>query len=758
MLLLLAHQISLVQLSRLQAREKFEYPQTSSRLKAITQFMSIFFKERTILRASWMIAKIQPSYHLCFNVDIHTYRSIRRTHTSLLCRTQTQTAQAVLYSNSNNSNSNNFFVNNNSYSTALKQELQLPTAYDPSSNAAYWSLRPVSVVNRTVQIMFQFAGFLLRTRLGMNYGGDDAVDLRHMLTMLGPAFVKIGQAVSARPDILPPKYLKELEKLQDRLPAFPDDVAFQVVKEELSKPIYDDFTNISNGPIAAASLGQVYKAVLRSSGAQVAIKVQRPGVLEQISLDILILRKLFKYIRKWRKFNTDLPAAMDEWAANLYREMDYRQEAAHAIEFRSLYMRKIPQIYVPKVYSEQTTRKILVMEWIEGERLDGDLNLVEVGVRCSLEQILGEGFYHADPHPGNLLRTSDGRLAYLDFGMMGRTTYQMRQALIRTPIYMVNGEIEALAHDFVVLGFLPPGTNVPELVPALTGLFKRALKHGVSNLSFGNLSVDLGKTLYKYKFRLPPYYTLLVRSLTVLEGIALNADPNFKVLSAAYPWLARRVLIDQSPDLQKTLKALLYKDSQFQFQRLADLLEQASRSPGQSSLYQSSINSNSQSTAIVKRQSDGKALLLLLSDQGALLREILIDELAKGLDAAWRISVDRTVAQIRTNPGNNLARVLLTFPTLANHDDVAQVEGIVMLSQYVRQLAQEYEKQQLGGQDAQSNHSMNEGAQILQWLGREMISLPASARQQAAHIPIGIIQKLSSRLAARALRALVTQR
>lgn len=189
-----------------------------------------------------------------------------------------------------------------------------------------------------------------------------------MLTNLGPTFIKIGQAVSSRPDLVPPQYLRELEKLQDQIPPFSTDLALSVIQEEYGTPAAAVFADLSPQPLAAASLGQVYKATLRSDGTPVAIKVQRPGVAASIALDVFILRKIAIVVRQWRKLNTDLPALLDGWATSLFTELDYKHEAANGKRFKELYG-ELEGVFVPEMRLDLTTRKVLVMEWVEGERL-----------------------------------------------------------------------------------------------------------------------------------------------------------------------------------------------------------------------------------------------------------------------------------------------------------------------------------------------------------------------------------------------------
>lgn len=595
----------------------------------------------------------------------------------------------------------------------------LEKEYNPDRNGAFWSTRPVLVTKRAISVGYAISKWLVQTRLSSR-GGDwstltplQAQRLREMLTDLGPAFVKIGQAVSSRPDVTPPDYLKELEKLQDQIPPFPDAEAMQVLRDELGRPPSHVFSSLTPSPVAAASLGQVYKGVLRSNNEPVAVKVQRPGVRDSIALDIFILRRLAGWFREAKKINSDLPSLLDEWATSLFRELDYNREAQNGMRFKQLFG-DLEGVYVPHLYTDITTQRVLVMEWVEGTRLrsggtatDGtgnldDLKLVEIGVRCSLEQMLEEGYYHSDPHPGNLFKMADGRLAYIDFGMMGTIDSPIRRALIQATLHLVNREFDSLAADFITLGLLPAGSDRTELAPALTGVFQRALEKGVANLSFSDLSGELGKTMYNYGFAIPAYYTLLIRSLSVLEGIALSANKDYKVLGAAYPWIARRLLTERSEELRDTLRTLLYSRGRFQFARLESLLQQAVRSPAR----QEWVTKGGDR---IRSETGSSALGLLLGPEGDFVREMLIEELAKGVDAALRTTLDDAIAgtrerlmqllgvagkerevaagQYRGLPGSLLLEGLLSLPALAGEDDRFQIDGINRLIRLMQEIA-----------------------------------------------------------------------
>ncbi|KAL6209442.1 hypothetical protein ACLB2K_020384 [Fragaria x ananassa] len=209
-----------------------------------------------------------------------------------------------------------------------------------------------------------------------------------------------------------------------------------------------------------------------------------------------------------------------------------------------------------------------------GQKLSevNDLYLVEVGTYCSFNQLLECGFYHADPHPGNLLRTYDGKLAYLDFGMMGEFKEELRNGFIEASLHLVNRDFGALAKDFVTLGLIPPTADKEAVTKALTGVFQNAVAKGVSNISFGDLLGDLGTTMYKFKLRIPSYFSLVIRSLAVLEGVAIGFNPDYKVLGSTYPWIARKILTDNSPQLKASLQALLYEEGVFRIDRLESLL------------------------------------------------------------------------------------------------------------------------------------------------------------------------------------------
>ncbi|KAK8292603.1 hypothetical protein V6Z12_D06G132300 [Gossypium hirsutum] len=486
--------------------------------------------------------------------------------------------------------------------------------YSPSRIAAIYRRKPLILLRRLIQVGTTFGKwFGVRYIDNLMERSDQmfkvrAAELRKILVELGPAYIKIAQAVSSRPDLIPPSYLDELSLLQDRITPFSTEVALDTIEKELGLRIDELFSEISPEPVAAASLGQVYQARLRRSGQVVAVKVQRPGVQAAISLDILILRFLAGVVKKAGKFNTDL------------QEMDYRKEADNGLKFRRLYG-GLKDVFVPNINMEHTTRRVLVMEWVEGQKLSEvkDLYLVEVGVYCSFNQLLENGFYHADPHPGNLFRTFDGKLAYIDFGMMGEFKQEFREGFIEACLHLVNRDFDALSKDFVTLGLLPPTAEKEAVTKALTGVFQDAVAKGVRNISFGDLLGNLGTTMYKFKFQIPSYFSLVIRSLAVLEGIAISSDPNYKVLGSSYPWIAKKVLTDSSPQLKSSLQALLYKSLRARTEKALVKIQRE----------------EANSRVVFK-----EILYFTLTEKGSFVREILIEEFAKGLDALGLATLD----------------------------------------------------------------------------------------------------------------------
>ncbi|KAL6784818.1 hypothetical protein ACKKBF_B03355 [Auxenochlorella protothecoides x Auxenochlorella symbiontica] len=479
------------------------------------------------------------------------------------------------------------------------------TDYDPQRLSASFRDRRLGLTSRSIAVFSKLSVFAAKVALDVAQGkfleraDVRAPELRDLLASLGPAFIKVGQALSSRPDLLPPEYLAALATLQDRLPPFPSDTARQLIEAELGRLISQVYSELTPEPVAAASLGQVYRGRLRSTGEEVAVKVQRPGILEQIAQDMVLLRRVISAVDKQPSklslFSQPLTPLVDEFAARLFGELDYMQEGRNAERFQALYG-TMPQVRTPAIKWEATSRRVLTMEWIEGVKLTDKaamarsglsvVQFVDVGIECSLRQLLEHGFFHADPHPGNLLATASGDLVYLDFGMMSEMPQGARYAVIAHIVHLVNRDYRAMTRDYYALDFIDPSIDTSPIAPALAAFFDDVLTASVSSLNFKALVDGLGEVLFRYPFRVPPYYALILRSLTVLEGLALSSDPDYKLLAQAYPYVARRLLTDPAPELRASLEQLVLTPSkQLDWERLENLVENGSRAaefdPGQ---------------------------------------------------------------------------------------------------------------------------------------------------------------------------------
>ncbi|MEA5471741.1 AarF/ABC1/UbiB kinase family protein [Spirulina sp. 06S082] len=553
--------------------------------------------------------------------------------------------------------------------------------YDPDFIMAYYQKRPFSVIGRIFNIFWCFLSFIFGLWWDKFWGNiarnerNRATQLRKIITRLGPTYIKVGQALSTRPDLISAVYMQELSQLQDQLPPFPNEQAYQFIEEELGdRPEYI-YAEFSPQPVAAASLGQVYKGKLKT-GETVAIKVQRPDLIGNISLDIYIMRSLAIWAKKnIKRLRSDVVGIADEFAGRIFEEMDYELEGRNAELFAELYG-YLPEIYIPKIYWNYTGRRVLTMEWIEGTKLTNleeiqargidATHLVEVGVGCSLRQLLEHGFFHADPHPGNLLATRDGKLAYLDFGMMSRIEPYQRYGLIEAVVHLVNRDFESLAEDYVKLEFLSEDTDLRPIVPALENVFGNALGASVAELNFKSITDQMSEMMYEFPFRVPAYYALIIRSLVTLEGIAIGVDPNFKVLSKAYPYIAKRLLTDPSEELRASLRDLLFKEGSFRWNRLENLLRNARDS--QDYDFEFAVS---------------QALDFIFSERGDFIRIKLVEEIVQAIDLYSRKTLFNFSTILRQRIGMSTEKMPADLHNISQNN-LAHIQNIWQILQETR--------------------------------------------------------------------------
>jgi len=615
----------------------------------------------------------------------------------------------------------------------------LPLEYDPKVLQAFFAKRPIAVLTRVLQVATVGGGFFARTLLDqlLRRQSPDlevkrAGELRDIITSLGPFFIKLGQALSIRPDVLSPRSMVELQKLCDKVPSFDSKIAFATIEKELGRSVEDLFTEITPEPVAAASLGQVYKATLRDTGDVVAVKVQRPAVLETVSLDLYLARELGLIARKFPALaqRLDAVALLDEFAYRFYQELDYNLECENGIRIQKE-MKVLPMVVIPSNYPQYTSRRVHVAEWVEGEKLsqstaDDVGALVNLGVITYLTQLLESGFFHADPHPGNMMRTVDGKLAILDFGLMTEVTDNQKYGMIEAIAHLINRDYTEIGQDFINLDFIPQGTDTRPIVPALTKVFDVALAGGgAKSINFQELSADLAQITFDYPFRIPPYFALVIRAISVLEGIALVGNPAFAIIDEAYPYIAQRLMTDPSPRLRSALKYMVYgPENEFDAERVIDLLQalekfSAVRNDGDGTAFKvdgvrgnkvvgsagdfvgsqkvdtSERNELSQyrlTTAAatpVASQSDAdertvrEALRFFFSPEGSVFRDFLLEEIVTVVDASGRDALQELTRSLGLpSAARNLPFLKALNPDLTE-EDRRTVQQIRILIQFL---------------------------------------------------------------------------
>lgn len=441
---------------------------------------------------------------------------------------------------------------------------------------------------------------------------------------LGPTFVKVGQSLSTRPDLLPLPYLEVLSKLQDQLPGYPDEIAFACIEEELGWKPQTLFESFGPQPVAAASLGQVYHAVTHE-GTEVAVKVQRPDLVHLISLDLALVRRLAAFVERFPRIGLGQPwvSLVDEFGTKLFEELDYIHEAHLTEQFRTD-VEEMQGIYAPRVYWEFTSRRVLTTEYIKGIKVTekGQLidagvdiqHLLRQGVRANLKQLFEHGLFHADPHPGNLLvLPENGTLVFIDFGMMGIVSDDQKERIIEVFVDVVNRRPENLKENLVALGFLRSDARWDEVVPLATDLFQSIFGSAEERYTFQDTTNSFAPLLYEYEFRIPVNFAYITRAIMILEGISLQLDPTFDIWAVSAPYAARMMLTTPNPRIrQRLLHELMTEEGGVDWDRLQDLAALAKHD------------------TVFRLETEGlaePALDMLLSPEGATLRRALIRDL-----------------------------------------------------------------------------------------------------------------------------------
>ncbi len=373
-----------------------------------------------------------------------------------------------------------------------------------------------------------------------------AVWIRESLLELGPTFIKVGQLFSTRADLFPPEYVEELAKLQDQVPAFTYEQVAAIIEADLGKSLNTLFRHFDPVPIAAASLGQVHKAQLHS-GEEVVVKVQRPGLKQLFTIDLAILKKIAHYFQnhpKWGK-GRDWLGIYEECCRILWLETDYLNEGRNADTFRRNF-RAHNWVKVPRVYWRYTSPQVLALEYVPGIKishyealeaagLDRKL-LAKLGARAYLQQLLNDGFFHADPHPGNLAVSPDGALIFYDFGMMGEIKTNVRERLMDTLFGIAEKNADRVMTSLVELGALEAGEDMGAVRRSIQFMLDNFMDKPFEEQSITQISDDLYEIAYDQPFRFPATFTFVMRAFSTLEGVGKGLDPEFNFMEVAQPF------------------------------------------------------------------------------------------------------------------------------------------------------------------------------------------------------------------------------
>lgn len=375
---------------------------------------------------------------------------------------------------------------------------------------------------------------------------SQAIWIRETFLDLGPTFIKLGQLFSTRADLFPVEYVEELSKLQDRVPAFSYEQVKETIESDFAKPIDKLFSSFDPIPLAAASLGQVHRAKL-FNGEDIVVKVQRPGLKQLFTIDLAILRQIARYFQnhpKWGE-NRDWIGIYDECCRILWEETDYLLEGRNADTFRRNF-RGEDWVCVPRVYWKYASPRVLALEYLPGIKishyeaieaagLDRKL-LAKLGAKAYLQQILGGGFFHADPHPGNIAVNADGALIFYDFGMMGKIESNIREGLMDTLVGVAQKNSDKVVNSLINLGALVPTGDMSSVRRSIQFMLDNFMDKPFEEQSVDAISEDLYEIAYGQPFRFPATFTFVMRAFSTLEGVGKGLDPEFNFMEVAQPY------------------------------------------------------------------------------------------------------------------------------------------------------------------------------------------------------------------------------
>ena len=362
------------------------------------------------------------------------------------------------------------------------------------------------------------------------------IRIRKVLEQLGPAYIKLGQMLSTRPDLVGIEIANELQKLRDETPATPFDEMKALIEEELDSPLEEIFSDIIETPLGSASLGQVYKGKLKDTGEEVAIKVLKPNSREIIESDVKIMKflasRMDKYISLTRTYN--LPAMVSEFERSIFKEINFFEEAIN-LQNLAKNFRNVNYIKIPEVYLDYCSEKVITMELINGVKLtdliEGDYpdidkkRIANYGLKSYFQQIMIDGFFHADPHPGNLIVTEDKKLCYIDAGMMGVLNEDFKEDLAALILLLISGNTNNIITQLMYMGIIRPSQNTPELRSDIDDLMN--LYYGAELRNMDGAMEDLLNAMIKNNVVLPKDFVMIGRGIALIEDTGKKLDPNF---------------------------------------------------------------------------------------------------------------------------------------------------------------------------------------------------------------------------------------
>jgi predicted unusual protein kinase regulating ubiquinone biosynthesis (AarF/ABC1/UbiB family) len=453
----------------------------------------------------------------------------------------------------------------------------------PRFSQAVRSLRVSRLLLWTIWVIYRERRRVIRAHEKGNYEVQPNIEVlikvlvafRQTAVQLGVLMIKLGQFLSSRADLLPEQALAVLTSLQDEVPAEPFSHVVSVIEEELGKPIEHIFSVLERTATAAASLGQVHKAILASTGEEVAVKVQRPNIEQLVRMDLGSLKFVIRVITRFVATGTfiDLMGVYREFERTVYEEIDYVTEAANCKRFREMF-RDDPTIYIPAVYDDYTTRRVLVLEWIDGIKINDYAALEAAGidrlevanrtVQAYFHQFFDEGFFHADPHPGNIFvkRGTPGNgpiIEFVDFGMVGSLTKSMMKAMKDLFLSFVTRDSETMVQALSQLGFIGEGANRAAIERGLSLMLEqfygRTLGE-VREMDIPEVADEVGKLLYGQPFQIPAQFTFTGRAVSTLVGVSTGLAPDFNFIDVAAPY-ARKFLGIDTEGIGRTIQQLL---------------------------------------------------------------------------------------------------------------------------------------------------------------------------------------------------------